>query len=181
MSEHRARSLRSAGGRAAQHENDAASFTASGGRWYDVKMKYLLLFSGLLSLPLYLTGCGSLGCTEIGCADQLTVTLKGLASTHAAQLPLSINLAVDGKSLLDAKLEGSTCTGCDLGSNGSVTLQAFPGFQDENAHTVHVIVKGKDGTTLFDDGKDLSITSSQPNGSGCEPTCYQPAAVSFTP
>ena len=66
-----------------------------------MKMKYLLLFSGLLSLPLYLTGCGSLGCTEIGCADQLTVTLKGLASTHAAQLPLSINLAVDGKSLLD--------------------------------------------------------------------------------
>ncbi|MEO7330698.1 MAG: hypothetical protein ABI193_19135 [Minicystis sp.] len=144
-------------------------------------MKFFLLLLGLLSLPLTLAGCGSFSCTELGCADQLNVTLKGFASTYAADLPLTINLAVDGDSALDATVDGVTCTSCDLAGDGSVSLQIGVAFANEDGHAVHVLVKGKDGKTLFDESKPLTITSSEPNGSGCGPTCHQPNAVSFAP
>ncbi len=110
---------------------------------------------------LALNAC-NYGCTLIGCADGLRVNL--------ASMPVGafqVELFVDG--VLQPAPPEATCDGVTQCSQ-SITFQT----RATNKVSVHVTtVAGTRITNLA----PVSYAKSQPNGKGCDPTCYNAAAT----
>lgn len=132
------------------------------------------------SCAFYASGCG---CTEVGCGPNIGVTVSDILSTHAAELPFSIHICLDGGSCGDLVVtDGASCgeaknTACSMLDDGNVTFEYLATIEDEDSHTLSITVKGKDGGVILDEQKQVTAFVSEPNGSFCGPTCYSVSAA----
>ena len=55
----------------------------------------------ILSTPLALQGCGSLNCTEMGCAGMLALTIDGAELIDGSSYALSVDMGEEGTELCE--------------------------------------------------------------------------------
>ena len=140
---------------------------------------------------------GSSSCTEIGCADGVSLELAGVASKYATSLPLAVHVCVDATCIdyqlargtdgtvacnrAPAAAYTSTTTTCSLRSDGVLDVEFVDtaGAFASGSHVLAVSLKSAGGI-VYEHAEMLTMKTSQPNGPGCEPTCYR-AEVSLTP
>lgn len=144
-------------------------------------------------------GCGgtSHGCTEIGCADGVSIELAMLASKYMSQLPLTVKVCTGagGASCITLTVktqpgQSATCevpamagVGCFVGPNGTVNVQVPPSAADLAAGKVDVQVTVTDAMSMkvFDQTTPgVVLEATMPNGPGCEPTCHE-GSLKLTP
>ena len=137
------------------------------------------------------SGPSSHSCTDIGCADGVTVDLGALAARFPSALPLAIHLCVDAVCDDVVVTSASDChrattsgpagavpplvINCFPGASGGIALQAevTAGGLTNASHVVAVAIRGADGGALFTEARSFSPTESRPNGPSCEPLCRQ--------
>jgi len=148
-------------------------------------MRALPLLFAIITLPLATAGCfvPPQGCTEIGCANGLNISLQKTSGSWEPGM-YSVEIDADGKKITcttQIPLSGSNPSSCDdaavlLGVSGSALPASEHGLSDlifqSTPKQVSVTVS-RDGAMLAT--KDLTPTykKSQPNGPDCEPICNQ--------
>jgi hypothetical protein len=129
-------------------------------------------------------------CTEIGCADQVgvsfertlwpagdytvTVTLDGDVTECAVTLPFAscdIDQPCTGDDAVLLELSG-----CALADDEHY----IPGVMVMASPDLMVVSVSQDGTELGTETFEPEYETSQPNGEGCEPTCYTAPSGSMT-
>lgn len=122
------------------------------------------------------TGCSLLGCTEVGCDNQVRAVIGGAAVDEK----LSVTVSAEGKTAhAEVDVAAKTCTSIDENVrfcgvfDGAVEigLQLPPEFEGEST-VVTVTAMDATGTTVLDATRTATITETEPNGSSCGPTCY---------
>ncbi len=162
-------------------------------------MKTLSFLSSMVLGASLLVACGdgpgSVGCTEIGCSDQLDVVLGPIGNKFASSLPLSISICIDAKGceafvveasggMLQCRPDGGETLGsCSLDDKGNVTVSpglGVGGTLTAGQHDVEMTVKDKDGMVLVTGSEKVTLKETRPNGPDCEPVCLQ-GSVTFPP
>jgi hypothetical protein len=139
-------------------------------------------------------GCrtGGKACTAIGCADQASIAVH---RTDWAMLSLAADLDIAGRKVTcAAPLPPQIGGGCDMDvaievreladchevqAGGARGQSCIPNGKFEEVITIRgtpprVTVTLKAGSVVAGERTfDLSYTSAQPNGPGCDPTCHQ--------
>jgi hypothetical protein len=149
-------------------------------------MRALPLLFAIIALPLAAAGCLApppQGCTEIGCADGLTISLKKASGSWEPGM-YSVEIDADGKKIActtQIPLSGASPSSCDdaavlLGTSGSALPASEHGLSDLIFHSapkqVSVTVS-RDGAMLATKDFTPTYQKSQPNGPDCEPICNQ--------
>ncbi|MFO0755793.1 MAG: hypothetical protein U0359_04850 [Byssovorax sp.] len=162
-----------------------------------MKTLFLALSRALLLLTPMLAACDgvSFACTEIGCADQLSVNLGPIGNKFASKLPITISTCIDSKGCEGFVVEvsggaltcrpdgGETLGSCSIDDKGNVTVSpgiAAGGALDTGDHQVSVTLEDKDGMQVGTASGTATLTESRPNGQGCEPVCVQ-GSVTLAP
>jgi hypothetical protein len=136
-------------------------------------------------LALAFSGCqSSQECTLVGCQDGVGVTLSGIATKLASNLPVTLTVCLDASCSafkLNHTGQAPTCTSlsagntlCTIDGEGTVVLTTIPlppGAAGGATLTVHATATDGMGATVLDQTQMVTVTESQPNGPGCGPTC----------
>lgn len=157
-------------------------------------MRTTTLVLMVCGMALGAEGCtGTQSCTLLACLDGVSVVLTGVATKLAADLPVTVEVCVgtDGSSFrIDHTNAAPICTAlsggttlCSIDGAGTMVLTTLPlpaGTAGGASVPVHATVTDAMGASLFDQTVTATITTSQPNGPGCDPICHG-AHVAFTP
>ena len=149
------------------------------------------LFLAFAIAPLACTSSTSGGdqsCTLVGCEDGVAMDLGALATTYP-NVPLAVHVCLDDKCQ-DAVVTASSCDQAPTGSGGSVpalVLLCMP-YGDGHVHILAnapnaladptktqlaISVTDATGAKVYEHVEWITLTSTQPNGPKCEPTCHQ--------
>jgi hypothetical protein len=145
--------------------------------------------AGMLAVSCLIKG----PCTDVGCESMVGARLSDILTRYAADMPLTIQLCLDGACVtatVSAAGANNTCAQglsgpicCDLADAspaGSCEIQTHDVFislpvdgDEGSAHTVAATVQSQGGQVLFSGQKTATLGGGfSPNGVECGPTCY---------
>jgi hypothetical protein len=157
-------------------------------------MRPYFFFLLVTSTP-FMAGCsGPFACTDIGCISSATIGLTGFMASSPDVFPFTIetclgqtcftstaSLQTDGTPTC-ATDQSSPDVACLAGPLGNFQIDLpLPASSQTSGIIEAVTVKVRDskGATLFTGQQLATVTKLQPNGPGCEPTCFG-ASADFT-
>jgi hypothetical protein len=140
-----------------------------------------------------LTACASNStqdhaCSLVGCNDGVGIDLAAVTTRFPMQ-PLKLHVCLDA-SCQDAVITANDCEQaqlpaggptpalvliCTLQSGGTVSVTASSTSPLASTQTTSVSLSLTDatGAIVYEHTESVALTSSQPNGPDCAPTCYQ--------
>ena len=124
----------------------------------------------ILSTPLALQGCGSLVCTEMGCAGMLTLTIDGAELIDGSAYTLSVDMGEDGTEFCewtwsDDSGADTDCVQIDPDGNVSMDITLSMGVAPES---ITVTLEEDDEALISREIEPEWSEPYYPNGEECD-------------